>query len=57
MEVTEQKQEEERLWLATWDEASHHAPAFVARYLLAPQYVSGKSVGEATYGNLALIDT
>lgn len=48
--MTDQKQEEERLWLATWDEASHHAPAFVARYLLASQYVSGKSVCDCACG-------
>ena len=50
MEATEQKQEEERLWLATWEEASHHAPAFVARYRLASHSVSGKSVCDCACG-------
>lgn len=50
METIRKKQEEECLWIATWTDAFRHAPAFVARYMLASEYVAGKTVCDVACG-------
>lgn len=50
MEVLAKKQEEERLWLGSFDEAVKLAPAFVARYRFAATHVAGKTVCDIASG-------
>ena len=50
MQVIEKKQEEERFWFTSVEQASRVAPAFVARYRLAAAHVANKTVCDIACG-------